>query len=63
MRHANDTLSIQVKMPSTTPYVGMGFGHTPGSKGWGFHSDFGASLGKFKVSGDMSLAMKLSRVV
>lgn len=47
---ANDTLSIQVKMPSTTPYVGMGFGHTPGSKGWGFHSDFGASLGKFKVS-------------
>lgn len=47
---ANDSLSIQVKMPSTTPYVGIGFGHKPGSKGWGFHSDFGASLGKFKVT-------------
>jgi hypothetical protein len=47
---ANDSLNIQVKMPSTTPYIGIGFGHKPGSKGWGFHSDFGASLGKFKVT-------------
>jgi hypothetical protein len=47
---ANDSLNIQIKMPKTTPYVGIGFGHKPGSKGWGLHSDFGASLGKFQVT-------------
>lgn len=47
---ANDSLNIQVKMPSTTPYIGIGFGHKPGSQGWGFHSDFGASLGQLKVT-------------
>jgi hypothetical protein len=47
---ANDSLNIQIKLPNTTPYVGIGFGHKPGSKGWGFHSDFGASLGKFQVT-------------
>lgn len=47
---ANDSLSVLVAMPSTTPYIGMGFGHKQGNKGWGFHSDFGGSLGKFKVT-------------
>lgn len=47
---ANDSFNVVVAMPSTTPYIGMGFGHKPGQKGWGFHSDFGTSLGRFKVT-------------
>ena len=47
---ANDTMRLNVKMPATTPYIGFGFGHQPANKGWGFHSDFGVSVGQFTVT-------------
>lgn len=47
---ANDTLKIQVKMPSTTPYLGIGWGHKSTSPGFGFYADLGALMGSFKVS-------------
>lgn len=47
---ANDTLNIRIKMPSTTPYLGLGWGHKQGGKGWGFHADLGVSVGQFKVT-------------
>ena len=47
---ANDSLNVQVKMPNTTPYLGIGWGHQPSQKGWGFHSDLGVSIGQFKVT-------------
>jgi len=47
---ANDTLNIRVKMPSTTPYLGLGWGHKQGGKGWGFHADLGVSVGQFKAT-------------
>jgi hypothetical protein len=47
---ANDTMNIQIKMPNTTPYVGIGWGHKPSNTGWGFHFDLGASVGQFTVT-------------
>lgn len=47
---ANDALKIQVKMPSTTPYLGLGWGHKAGRQGWGFHADLGFSVGQFKLT-------------
>lgn len=41
--------NVAVSQPKLTPYVGVGFGHKPGSgKGLGYHLDVGAQLGKFK---------------
>lgn len=54
---ANDKLNIQVKMPRTTPYLGIGWGHKPAGKGWGFHADVGAIIGSFKVSETRSGAL------
>jgi hypothetical protein len=47
---ANDSMNIQIKMPRTTPYVGVGWGHQSSQKGWGFHADLGVSVGQFKVT-------------
>lgn len=47
---AGDSMTVQVKMPSTTPYIGFGFGHQSTQKGWGFHSDIGVIIGSFSVS-------------
>ena len=48
---ANDKLNVQVKMPNTTPYLGVGWGFRPGGQsGWGFHADLGVSIGQFKVT-------------
>ncbi len=45
----NDGLTVNVKFPSMTPYVGFGWGHH-GASGLRFSVDVGASLGKAKVS-------------
>ncbi|PUE11582.1 hypothetical protein B9Z51_04655 [Limnohabitans sp. T6-5] len=47
---AGDSMNVQVKMPSTTPYIGFGFGHQSTQKGWGFHSDIGVIIGSFSVT-------------
>lgn len=45
----DDRLYVQIKMPSTTPYVGLGWGHQQADKGLGFVADLGATLGKAKL--------------
>ncbi|KPF48132.1 hypothetical protein D621_16600 [beta proteobacterium AAP51] len=46
---AADGLNVQVKFPSTTPYIGIGWGHQTGS-GLRFSADIGASIGRATVS-------------
>lgn len=44
-----DGLGVEVKFPSTTPYVGFGWGHQTAT-GLRFSLDVGASIGKAKVA-------------
>lgn len=46
---AADQFRVQVKFPSSTPYVGLGWGHNSGS-GLRFSLDVGAKIGKATVS-------------
>ena len=46
---AADGLKVEVKFPSVTPYLGIGWGHQSGS-GWRFGADIGALVGRAKVN-------------
>lgn len=46
---ANDKFNVQVKFPSSAPYVGLGWGHGEGN-GLRFSVDLGARIGKATVS-------------
>ena len=46
---AADQFRVQVKFPSSTPYVGLGWGHNSGS-GLRFSLDLGAKIGRGTVS-------------
>ena len=50
---AADRLAVQVKMPSSMPYLGIGWGHQAGS-GLRFSFDLGAAIGKAKLSYQLS---------
>ncbi|MES2888482.1 MAG: hypothetical protein V4739_10780 [Pseudomonadota bacterium] len=54
---AGDRFDVKVKFPSTTPYLGVGWGHQKADKGWGFHADVGGSIGKAKVTTTVSGAL------
>lgn len=45
---AADGLKVEVKFPSVTPYLGIGWGHQSAS-GWRFGADIGALVGRAKV--------------
>jgi hypothetical protein len=46
-----ETFNLNVKYPSTTPYLGMGWGHGQGTDaGFGFFADFGVLFGSFKAT-------------
>jgi hypothetical protein len=45
-----DRFVANIKFPSTTPYIGIGWGHKMGNSGWGFVADLGASIGRAKVT-------------
>jgi hypothetical protein len=47
---ADDGLLVQVKMPRTAPYIGLGWGHQSGPGGFRFGVDLGAYIGKGKVT-------------
>jgi hypothetical protein len=47
---AADRLDVRIDFPSTTPYVGLGYGHHAGDRGWGFGFDVGASIGRARVA-------------
>lgn len=46
---AADGLKVEVKFPSVTPYLGIGWGHQSAS-GWRFGADIGALVGRAKVN-------------
>ena len=46
---AGDGINVQIKFPSTTPYLGIGWGHQAGS-GWRFSADLGAAIGTATVT-------------
>jgi hypothetical protein len=47
---AGDSFTLRVKMPSTTPYLGIGYGHHGGQKGLSFHADLGVLVGGLKLT-------------
>jgi hypothetical protein len=47
--YSGTSLEVTVKVPSATPYLGIGYGHH-GGKGLSFVWDLGASIGKAKVT-------------
>jgi len=43
-------LNVDIKFPSTTPYIGIGYGHQASKdKGFGFYADLGVMIGTFNV--------------
>ena len=50
------SLDVSVKFPSTTPYLGIGYGHHAG-KGLSFVWDLGASVGRTKVTATLGGAL------
>jgi hypothetical protein len=47
---AGDGLAVAMRFPSTTPYLGIGWGHRLGESGWRFNADLGAMLGTASVT-------------
>jgi len=45
-----DGLAVAMRFPSTTPYLGIGWGHRLGESGWRFNADLGAMLGTASVT-------------
>ncbi len=51
--------NLAVKLPKVTPFVGIGYGHhAHKEKGWGFFTELGFLLGKFKVESATDLVAK-----
>lgn len=46
---AGDGLAVAMRFPSTTPYLGIGWGHRMGESGWRLNADFGAMFGTASV--------------
>jgi hypothetical protein len=43
------TASVEARFPTVMPYLGLGWGHKPVSKGFGFVADIGVAYGKPSV--------------
>ncbi|AGX88465.1 hypothetical protein [Candidatus Symbiobacter mobilis] len=51
-----ETFNVDVRFPSVTPYVGIGYGHhLRDTKGWGFHADLGVMVGSFNTKVETTL--------
>jgi hypothetical protein len=55
----NETFKLQVKYARSTPFVGFGWGHSPGT-GFGGFLDLGAHLGKFETTAQTTVVGKYS---
>lgn len=55
---ATDYFNLQMKFPSTMPYVGLGWGHQPRAAGMGFIADLGVSIGRAKLDTDTNIVGK-----
>lgn len=47
--------NVSLKYPSTTAYLGLGYGHHVSTKGLGFYADVGVTLGSFTAEIDTDL--------
>lgn len=47
--------NVNLKYPSTTAYLGLGYGHHVSTKGLGFYADVGVTLGSFTAEIDTDL--------
>jgi hypothetical protein len=53
---SGEYFNVQLKYPTVTPYLGLGYGHKPVTdKGWGFFINAGVTIGKFNVNYDTSV--------
>lgn len=53
---SGETYNVRLKFPTTTPYLGIGFGHQKSDvKGWGFYGDLGVMIGTFNIDTTTSL--------
>lgn len=48
----------KVEFPSAAPYLGLGWGHGAGDRGFYFSADLGVYIGNFKTSLDVSDALR-----
>ncbi|GAC1525118.1 MAG: hypothetical protein NVS2B4_00840 [Ramlibacter sp.] len=57
---AGEFYNVEVKQPSVTPYLGLGYGFKPEPKqgGWSFYADAGVMFGKFRTTTNTSLVGK-----
>ncbi|MFM2083575.1 MAG: hypothetical protein RLY95_393 [Pseudomonadota bacterium] len=56
---AGSYYNLAIKLPKVTPFVGIGYGHhTRKDKGWGFFTELGLVLGKFKAESSTDLVTK-----
>ena len=49
--------TTRVEVPSTMPYLGLGWGHAP-ARGWGLRADAGMLIGTGKVTGDLPASVR-----
>lgn len=55
---AGETFNVQVKYPSTTAYLGLGYGHQRSEPGLGFYADVGVMLGSFTATTSTTMVGK-----
>lgn len=55
----NETFNVDIKFPSSSPYLGIGYGHQKSNDaGFGLHADIGVMFGTFTSSVTTSLVGK-----
>jgi hypothetical protein len=54
---SSDTLDITLKLPATTPYIGLGYGHHQSNSGFGFLMDLGVSVGRAQLDAKASASL------
>ncbi len=54
-----ETFSVNISYPTTTPYIGIGYGHQSSKdKGLGFYADLGVTIGTFSTDVSTSIIGK-----
>jgi hypothetical protein len=46
---AGESIALDARFPTVSPYLGVGWGHKQADKGAGFYADLGTAIGRPKV--------------